>query len=174
MASIAEKADRLERLEHDLRLARGPATSLFARVIADACTRIPALRSSRTRRGRGIDRLVAAGAWTDAAFAVIALSNPPAWQIRRLWRQESAWFCSLSQRAAWPAALDDTADAAHKELPLACAGPAASAPPVGAGSGLRIGEFHRVQQAADGTVCCDNFASNKLAPGCLVGTMPPL
>jgi hypothetical protein len=155
MASIAEKADRLERLEHDLRLAPAPAPSLFTRVIADACTRIPALRTAG--KAARIDRLVAAGAWTDAAFAVIALELP-AWQIRRLWREESAWFCSLSQRPAWPAALDDTADAAHEELPLAVLLALLQARRLSAlavGSGSRI---PRVQQAADGTVCCDNFA----------------
>lgn len=155
MASNAEKSDRLERLEHDLRLAPVPAPGLFSRVMAKACTRIPALRAAG--KAPQLDRLVAAGAWTDAAFALIALELP-AWQVRRLWREENAWFCSLSQRPAWPAALDDTADAAHEELSFAILlaflqARRLSALAVGAGSPVP-----RVQQAADGSVCCDNFA----------------
>jgi hypothetical protein len=155
MALSAEKAERLERLEHDLRLATAPAPGLFSRVIADACTRIPALRAAG--KAAQLDRLVAAGAWTDAAFALITLELP-AWQIRRLWREESAWFCALSQRPAWPAALDDTADAAHEELPLAVLLAFLQARRL---SALALGARSPVphmQQAADGTVCCDNFA----------------
>ena len=155
MALIAEKTERLERLEYDLRLATAPAPSLFSRVIADACTRIPALRTAG--KIPHIDRLVAAGAWTDAAFALIAIELP-AWQIRRLWHEENAWFCSLSQRPAWPAMLDDTADATHEELPLAVLlaflqARRMSAPALGARSPIP-----HMQQAADGTVSCDNFA----------------
>jgi hypothetical protein len=155
MALIAEKAEPLERLEHDLRLAPMPAPSLFSRVIADACTRIPALRTAG--KAAELDRLVAADAWTDAAFALIALELPT-WQVKRLWREESAWFCSLSQRPAWPAALDDTADAAHEELPLAVLLAFLQARRLSAlAVGTRLPVPH-LQQAADGTVCCDNFA----------------
>ena len=155
MVLIAEKSDRLERLEHDLRFAPAPAPGLFSRVMAEVCPRISALRAAG--KAAQLDRLVAAGAWTDAAFALIALELP-AWQVRRLWREESAWFCSLSQRPAWPASLDDTADAAHEELPLALLLALVQARRL---SALAVGTrspIPHMQQAADGSVCCDSFA----------------
>lgn len=50
MALTAEKADRPERLEHDLQLALAPTPDLFSRVTADACTRIPVLRTREKPR----------------------------------------------------------------------------------------------------------------------------
>jgi len=61
MALTAERADGLERLERDLRLVTAPGPDLFSRVMADACTRIPVLRTAG--KVGHIDRLVAAGAW---------------------------------------------------------------------------------------------------------------
>ena len=156
MASNAEKSDRLERLEHDLRLAPVPAPGLFSRVMAEACTRIPALRAAG--KAAQLDRLVAAGAWTDAAFALIALELP-AWQVRRLWREENAWFCSLSQRPRpgrrrWTTPPTPPMRNCRFAILLAfCKRAVMSALAVGGRSPIP-----HMQQAADGSVCCDNFA----------------
>jgi hypothetical protein len=57
----------LGRLEEELRLTPTPVPALFSKIIADACHRLPNL--SRSRGVARLDRLIAAGAWTDAAFA---------------------------------------------------------------------------------------------------------
>ncbi len=155
MVLRAEKAEGLERLEHDLRLTTALRPELFSRMMADACTRIPVLR--KAGKAAHIDRLLAAGAWTDAAFALIALELP-GWQLRRLWREENAWFCSLSQRPAWPATLDDTADAAHEELPLALLLAFLQGCHMSALTDDGRSPVPHLQQAAEDTVCCENFA----------------
>jgi hypothetical protein len=152
---MAFDAVQTERLERELQLATGPGPGVFARAIADGCSRVAALRAAG--KAEQIDRLMAAGAWTDAAFALVA-AELPGWDVRRLWYDESQWFCTLSQRRTWPVELDDSADAAHEALPLAVLlallqarrlaavtiGPAATVP--------------RIQPAADAMLCCDNFA----------------
>jgi hypothetical protein len=62
------------RLEEELRLAPTLAPALFSKIIADACRRRPNL--SRSRGVARLDRLIAAGAWTDAAFALVELELP--------------------------------------------------------------------------------------------------
>ncbi len=65
-----------------------------------------------------LDRLIAAGAWTEAACALVELELP-AWTARRLVREEGEWLCSLSRHPQVPVALDDPVDAWHEQLPLA-------------------------------------------------------
>ena len=78
----------------------------------DACTRLPAVKATR------IDQLIEAGAWGEAALALIELELP-AWKLRRLVYEDGQWLCSLSRQPNLPVALDDTADASHEVLPLA-------------------------------------------------------
>ena len=59
-----------------------------------------------------LERLIAAGAWTDAALVLIELELP-AWSLRRLIREDDEWFCSLSRQPNVPVALDVTAHAHH-------------------------------------------------------------
>jgi hypothetical protein len=73
----------------------------------DACTRLPAGKAAR------IDQLIDAGAWNDAALALIELELP-AWKLRRLVYEDGEWLCSLSRQPNLPLALDDTADARHE------------------------------------------------------------
>jgi hypothetical protein len=100
-------ADRLT-----VQAAAGP--ELFADVMR-ACTRIPVLRTAG--KTRPLDQLIAAGAWTEAALALIKLELPD-WALRRLVHEDGEWFCSLSQQQNLPLAIDDTADAHHPVLPI--------------------------------------------------------
>src|SRR6476659_1969532 len=65
-----------------------------------------------------ITQLVAAGAWTDAALALIELELPE-WSLRRLAYDDGEWHCSLSRNRAIPLEFDDSADGRDELLPVA-------------------------------------------------------
>ena len=150
----ADHAVLLGRLEDALRIAPEPTVDLFSKIVAGACTRVPVLgRSGKTSR---IAELLACGAWTDAALALVDMELP-AWTLRRLVYESGEWFCSLSRQPNLPAAMDDTADGNHELLPLAIllafveARRAQSVPRV-------VSAVPTVQPGAADYVCCENFA----------------
>jgi len=65
-----------------------------------------------------IMQLATAGAWTDAALALLELEQPE-WKLRRLVQEDGEWFCSLSRRPDLPIELDDVAEAHNELLTLA-------------------------------------------------------
>jgi hypothetical protein len=116
MAFGADHMVLLGRLDDAVQAAPKPTVELFSKLIAGACTRIPALgRSAVVTR---IGRLVESSAWTEAAMALIELELP-GWTLRRLVREDGEWFCSLSHEPNLPIMLDDTIDAVHETMPLA-------------------------------------------------------
>lgn len=152
--------DRLARLTGQLRLASTLAPdlicSVFADLIAEGCTRLPAL--SRTGKVARVEQLVAAGAWTDAALALTELELP-AWKLRRLVYDDGEWFCSLSRQPNLPAEIDDTADASHDVLPLAILGALLAARRSADIAGdIRPPTVPQVRPMSDDAICCDNFA----------------
>lgn len=106
-----------------------------------------------------IEKLIAAGAWTDAALALIA-SELPQWKLRRLTYEDGEWHCVLSPQREFPEWLDDGIEAHHENLSLALFSglievarqrPAASAEnTTPTGPRLRIRHID--------AICCDNFA----------------
>jgi hypothetical protein len=106
----------LDVLDNALRNAQGPSVDLLSKIIAGACTRIPAL--ARAEPLTRVIRLAEIGAWTEATFALIKLELP-LWQVRRLAYENGEWLCSLSRQPNLPMALDDCAEASHEVLPLA-------------------------------------------------------
>ena len=155
MAFTADYAVLLDRLEDEIQAAPEAARAMFAKIIGSACSRIPVLsKSGKTAR---IERLIESGAWTDAALALIE-SEIPSWKLRRLVYENGEWFCSLSRQPNMPADIDDSVDAAHHILPLAILRAFVEARrwsnvAIDSTSGVP-----RLQPAADGVVCCDNFA----------------
>jgi hypothetical protein len=113
---------------------------------------------NRASKAAQINQLIEAGAWNDAALALIALELP-AWKLRRLVHEDGQWLCSLSRQPNLPLALDDTADASHEVLPLAildafvgarrraCAMRETSLPTV-----------PPVRRTSGYAICCDNFS----------------
>jgi hypothetical protein len=113
--------------------------------------------SRRAAQRARVDQLIEAGAWTDAALALVE-QELPAWRLRRLVCEDGEWFCSLSRQPNLPVGIDDAVEAGHEILPLAilaafvearrrsgvATDPLASVPLIQAGSGL--------------LVCCDNYA----------------
>jgi hypothetical protein len=145
--------DHFDRLNDQLRLA--PALSpdhLFSNVIVHACTHLRAEKANR------IYQLIEAGAWTDAALALIELELP-AWKLRRLVYEDGEWLCSLSRQPNLPVALDDTADASHEVLPLAILSAFVEARRrTGAMRETSLQIVPQVRRSAGYAICCDNFS----------------
>jgi hypothetical protein len=155
MAFAADHAVLFDRLDEELRQAPATVQSLYAKIVAGACTRIPVL--SLSGRVDRIDRLIAASAWTDAAFALIALELP-AWRLRRLAYEDGEWHCALSRQPNLPAMLDDTADASHELMPLAILRAFLQARRMAEFAPQAISTVPQIEIGADNIMCCDNFA----------------
>jgi hypothetical protein len=87
-----------------------PQSTLFADIVAK-CDRVLVLKTAgKTRR---LERLIDAGAWTDAVLELIALEASN-WKVRRLMYDEERWHCSLSKHPEMPIEFDDVIEAAHE------------------------------------------------------------
>jgi len=156
MVLIPNREDRLNRLMEQLRLAPALNTTLMINVIANACVRLPALYVAGT--AVQIDQLIKAGAWSDAALALIEFELP-AWKLRRLIYQDGEWLCSLSKQPNMPEEFDETADAIHEVLPLAILSAFVEARRrTDAGRGTGLPAVRSARPPSDYAACCDNFA----------------
>jgi hypothetical protein len=148
-----KQEDRFDRLKDQLRLAPALTHDLISHVIVDACTRLPAVKAT------WIDQLIEAGAWDDAALALIQLELP-AWKLRRLVYEDGEWLCSLSRQPDLPVALDDTADASHEVLPLAILMAFVEARRrISAMRETSLPTVPQVWWTPGYAICCDNFSS---------------
>jgi hypothetical protein len=116
MAFSSDDSALLDEIDENLQAAVEPTCGMFSKIIAGICTRIPIL--GRAEKRLRIARLTEAGAWTDAAMALLKIEMP-GWQIRRLCYENDEWLCSLSCQPGLPLALDECAEGTHKVLPLA-------------------------------------------------------
>jgi hypothetical protein len=151
-----KQKEHLDALQEQLRRAHGLTPDLIFNVIADACTRLPVLK--RAGKAARINQLIEAGAWNDAALALVELELP-AWKLRRLVYEDGEWHCSLSRQPNLPVALDDTADASHEVLPLAILSAFVEARR--RASAMRetsLQTVPHVRPTSGYAICCDNFA----------------
>jgi hypothetical protein len=145
----------IDDIDDRIRNAHRVTAKLISAVIATACRRFPSAgQSERTAR---IERLIAAEAWTDAAFALIELELPQ-WQVRRIAYDEGEWHCSLSRERELPEWLDQSVEARHLDLQLAILSAfveaqRASAPSIRPSVPLVRREAGAVYE----TLCTDNF-----------------
>ncbi len=110
------KSHNLGELGARLRDACEVNARLMTEVLDVACRRYPSLgQSEKTAR---IEQLIRAGAWTDAALALIDLELP-LWQVRRIAYDEGEWHCALSRERELPDWLDQSIEARHADLALA-------------------------------------------------------
>jgi hypothetical protein len=65
-----------------------------------------------------LDRLIEAGAWADAAIALVGLELPN-WSLRRLVYEDGEWLCSLSRQPNLPIFFDEPGEGSHAVLALA-------------------------------------------------------
>ena len=150
------KYEPLDALEEQLRRAHAVTPDLISNVIADACTRLPAMK--RAGKAARIDQLIETGAWDDAALALIELELP-AWKLRRLVYEDGEWLCSLSKQPNLPVDLDHTADASHEVLPLAILSAFVEARR--RASAMRETSLQTVppvRRTSGYAICCDNFS----------------
>jgi hypothetical protein len=85
-------------------------------IIYETCRRFPS--QSQTGETARVERLIASGAWIDAALALIDLELPR-WQVRRLVYDEGEWYCALSRERELPDWLDQSIESHHTDLALA-------------------------------------------------------
>src|SRR5262249_61590353 len=128
---------------------------VIAEVIGATCRRFPTLgQSEKTAR---VAQLIAAGAWTDAALALIDLELP-LWHIRRLAYDEGEWYCALSRERELPDWLDQCIEARHADLALAILSAFVEAERVGAPkSRTSVPAVSRNAGDLYEAVCSDNF-----------------
>jgi hypothetical protein len=155
MAFAADYTVLFDRLDDELRVAPRLDRSLFTKIIVGACKRIPVV--DKSEQAARIDRLIEAGAWTDAALAVIALEMPD-WQLRRLEYESGEWFCSLSRQPNVPATFDDTADANHELMAVAILRAFFQARRMTEISPRAISPAPQASTSPFSIFCCDNFA----------------
>jgi hypothetical protein len=154
MAFAADFEILFDRLGDALRVAPAPGSDLFAKIIAGAFTRIPV--ASNAGRATKIGRLIEAGAWTEAALAVVELELP-AWKLRRIVYENGEWLCSLTRQPNLPVGLDESVDAAHAVLPLAILQAFIEARRLSNEDGAPRSPLPRIRPADDSMICCDNF-----------------
>lgn len=74
------------------------------RAIREGCRGHPSLgAAAQLARAR---QFASAGAWTEAALAVVRLQAPD-WTVRRIEIDDGEWFCALSRRLALPSEFDE-------------------------------------------------------------------
>jgi|SRR5271169_3167542 len=144
-----------ERLDDALRLAPAATPELFHKVAECAGQRISLLRQSG--KAAPIDRLIEAGAWTEAAVRVIEFASPK-WTIRRIAYEHGEWLCSLSRQPNVPPALDEMADAGHQVLALAILRAFVEARLRDTVAVRAAMSVPQVRPAPERLTCCDNFA----------------
>jgi hypothetical protein len=153
MAIGLDHAVLVDRLEDDVRFAAKPSARLFAKIISDLGTRVPAL--DRAGRSARIGPLLEMQAW-EAALALVQCELP-AWHVRRLVHDGADWMCSLSRQPWLPVGLDDGVDATHESLPLAILMAFLEARRRTAILRQASTTIPSVAPVAEGAVCCDNF-----------------
>ena len=144
----------LGRLEAELRRARALTPELMSDVAAQACVRFASHGGPAKLK---IERLIGAGAWTDATLALIAFELPQ-WTLRRILYEDGEWHCSLSRQPQLPLELDEVAEASHEILPLALLVALLQASRDVAAGATRVTAVPRVDLAPGYAMCCDNFA----------------
>ena len=65
-----------------------------------------------------IERLISAGAFAEAALALIDLELPE-WRLRRITYDGGEWYCTLSRARELPDWLDQSTEVHHHDLALA-------------------------------------------------------
>jgi len=150
------RTGNLATLDGRLRDSFAVTAEFISDIISQTCRRFPS--QSQTGKTARVERLIASGAWTDAALALIDLELPQ-WKIRRLVYDEGEWHCALSRERELPDWLDQAIESHHADLALAILSAFVEAQRVSAPS--RKTSVPMVPQDAQPLyepVCSDNFA----------------
>jgi hypothetical protein len=115
MLHIPGQQTSLDQLAKRLCQTRIGSLEATADVISHACSHLAA---QTPYAKKNLKQLTAAGAWIDAALALLALEAPQ-WKLRRLTFNDGEWFCSLSRHPQLPIEIDDTIDSRHENAAIA-------------------------------------------------------
>jgi hypothetical protein len=155
MSELLEHRDPVE-LNERLRNANAVTAGLMSEVIRQAGRRFPSMRQAG--KAARLEPMIATGAWTDAALALVELELP-LWQVRRLAYDEGEWYCALSRQRELPDWLDQSVEAHHAELALAILSALVDAQSIAAPSSrTRVPAVPREANPLYDPLCCDNFA----------------
>jgi hypothetical protein len=146
--------DRLARLDDRLRRAETVTPELMSDVMAIARVRFGALGATTKVK---VNRLIEAGAWTDATLALLELEFPQ-WKLRRLVYDDGEWLCSLSRQPGLPLGYDEVAEASHEIMPLAVLIALLEARRATAATATGVNMVPQVRPAPGYAMCCDNFS----------------
>lgn len=153
--AFAADDDFLRRVDDELRLTPRPAAKLFAKLTGGASSGTPGLGGPG--KADRVGRMIEAGAWTDAAIALVDLELP-AWKLRRLVHEGGEWLCSLSRQPTLPWELDDVVDGRHERLPLAILRAFIEVRHRTGIGEARTSGVPLLQPVPADTICCENFA----------------
>jgi hypothetical protein len=143
-------------LNDRIRNANAATADLVTAVIGETCRRFPSM--GQTEKTARIERLIASGAWTDAALALIDLELPQ-WQVRRFAYDEGEWYCALSRERELPDWLDQSIESRHADLALAVLSAFVDAERFTAPlSRTSVPNVPRDANPIYDPVCCENFA----------------
>jgi hypothetical protein len=143
-------------LDGELHSAPSATAPVFRKVVeSGACTRLVSLR--QMGKTIALDRMIEAGAWTDAAITLIGFELPD-WRLRRLVCEDGEWLCSLSRRPNLPLFLDEPAEGSHRVLPLAILRAFVAARCVNIEARQAATSVPRVPARPAYVFCCDNLA----------------
>jgi hypothetical protein len=146
----------LDLLDRELDLAVAVTAGLFRKVTeSGACPRLFSLRQSGS--ATELDRLIEAGAWTDATITLLGFELPN-WGVRRLQCEDGEWLCSLSRQPHLPTFLDEPAERSHAVLPLAVLRAFLAARRWSAATRRVKASVPQVQPRPAFVFCCDNLA----------------
>jgi hypothetical protein len=154
-AAMSERSEHHDPAELNERLRDADAVTaeLMREVIGQAGRRF--LSTGKAAR---LERMIATGAWTDAALALIELELP-LWQVRRLAYDEGEWYCALSRQRELPDWLDQSVEARHADLALAILRAFVDAQTIAAPSSrTSVPAVPREANPRYDPLCCDNFA----------------
>jgi hypothetical protein len=141
-------------LNDRLRDADAVTAELMIGIIDGVCRRFPSL--GQTEKTVRLQQMIATGAWTDAALALIDLELPQ-WQVRRIAYDEGEWHCALSRERELPDWLDSAIEARHADLALAILAAFVDARCATAPSTSTSVPIVPRDAATYQPVCCDNF-----------------
>jgi hypothetical protein len=129
--------------------------SVFAVLRTTWCKRLNAM--AYTAAVEHLDHLIASGAWTDAALALIAIELPR-WKLRRLSYDEGEWHCALSSQREMPDWLDASIEAHHPDMAMAILDALRDVIRSDASSHLTTAPSQPLQSQAFEPMLCDNYA----------------
>lgn len=153
----SRRAERLAQVAERLNAVDAASADLVSAIIAETPDCLAA--TGPRRDVMWLTALIEAGAWTDAALALMEIELPR-WELRRLAYDDGEWYCALSSQRELPEWLDQAIETHHPRLQMALLKGLVAAMRQDAASDdlLAPPPAGRLAPREAGLVCCDNFA----------------